>query len=216
MPLPQPVIFGDPSPIFVRAILIALAEKGVTAVLTEELGQARLGSGDWLSCETAIGHGGFVVRGTETILRYVDEALPGPRLQPGAPRQQARMNRALDVYFREAAPVLGGRILMRNLASAFTDEWISPDLPESLASAARHTIGRLSRVLDNGRFFAGGVFTLADAAVAPLFNYLMPLPKAESLIAPTSPLRCWWQRSRPRNGFLRNAAPERVRRTSKP
>lgn len=201
--MPQPVIFGDPSSIFVRAILIALAEKGITAGLT--------GESDRPPGETAIERGGFVVRGTETILRYLDEALPGPRLQPEAPRQQARMNRALEIYFREAVPILGGRILMRSLGSAFTDEWISPDLPESLASTVRQTVGRLSEVLGVSPFFAGDKFTLADAAVAPLFDYLMPLLETEELIPPTSPVRSWWQHmvqrgsvwnTRPRSGFF--------------
>ena len=209
--MPKPVIVGDPSSIFVRAILIALTEKGVGFGLLEESEQPRHDFGERLPGETAIEHGGFVVRGAESVLRYVDEALPGPRLQPEAPRQRARMNRALEIYFREAVPILGGQILMRNLASAFTDEWISPTLPESVASAARQTIGRLAQVLDDGPFFAGDLFTLADAAMAPLFDYLMPLPEAEALLPPTSPLRSWWERmvqrdsvcrTRARNGFF--------------
>jgi glutathione S-transferase len=88
--------------------------------------------------------------------------------------------------------------------------------PSSIIVRAILIARRLSELLGDGPFFAGGVFTRADAAVAPLSDYLMALPEAEALIPPTSPLRCWWQRSRPRNGFLRNAAPERVRRTSKP
>jgi glutathione S-transferase len=206
----KPVIFGDPSSIFVRAILIALTEKGVIYGLAAESEQPRHRFCERVPDETAIEHDGFLVRGAESILRYVDEALPGPRLQPEAPRQGTRMNRALEIYFREAVPVLGGQILMRTLASAFTDEWISPTLPESVASAARQTVGRLSQVLDDGPFLAGDMFTLADAAVAPLFDYLMPLPEAEALFPPTSPLRSWWQHmaqrdsvwsTRPRNGL---------------
>ena len=170
--MPKPVIFDEPSSIFVRAILIALTEKGVVSGLVEESEQPRHGFCERVPGEIAIEHGGFLVHGADSILRYVDEALPGPRLQPEVPRQGARMNRALEIYFREAVPILGGQILIRNLASAFTDDWISPTLPDSLAGAARQTIGRLSQVLDDGPFFAGDVFTLADAAVAPLFDYL--------------------------------------------
>ena len=108
-------------------------------------------------------------------------------------------------------PVLGGEILRRNLASAFTDERISPDLPESVGRSARRAVGRLSEVLDGGPFFAGDMFTLADAAVASLFAYLMPLPEGEALIARASPLRSWWgcmlerdslQRTQPENGVF--------------
>ena len=116
--MPQPVIFGDPSSIIVRGILIVLTEKGIPYRLAEESEQPGGDLGEQLPGETVIEHGGFLVRGAESILRYVDEALPGARLQPEAPRQRARMNRALEIFFREAVPVLGGEILRRNLASA--------------------------------------------------------------------------------------------------
>jgi len=205
--MPQPVIFGDPSSIMVRGILIVLTEKCIPYRLAEESEQPRGDLGEQLPGETVIEHGGFLVRGAESILRYVDEALPGARLQPEAPRQRARMNRALEIFFREAVPVLGGEILRRNLASAFTDEWISPDLPETVARLARRAVGRLSEVLDGGPFFAGDMFTLADAAVAPLFAYLMPLPEGEALIARASPLGSWWGRMLERDS-LRRTKPE--------
>ncbi len=182
--MPQPVIFGDPSSIFVRGILIVLMEKGIPYRLAEESEQPAGDLGEQLPGETVIEHSGLLVRGAESILRYVDEALPGARLQPEALRQRARMNRALEIFFREAVPVLGGEILRRNLASAFTDEWISPD-----------------------PFFAGDMFTLADAAVAPLFAYLMPLPEGEALIARASPLRSWWGRMLERDS-MRGTKPE--------
>jgi glutathione S-transferase len=203
----QPVIFGDPSSIFVRAILIVLTEKGVPYRLSEESEQPWGDLGEQLPGEIVIEHSGFLVRGAESILRYVDEALPGVRLQPEAPRQRARMNRALEIFLREAVPVLAGEILRRNFLSAFTDEWISPDLPESVARLARRAVGRLSEVLDGDPFFAGDMFTLADAAVAPLFAYLMPLPEGEALIVQASPLSSWWVRMLERDS-MRRTKPE--------
>jgi glutathione S-transferase len=199
----QPIIFGNASSIFVRGILVALTEKGMAYGLAEESEQPQRGSGDRVPGEAVMEHGGFLVRGPESILRYVDEALPGPKLQPEAPRQRARMNRALEVHFGEAAPILGGQVIGRRLESALTGEWMSPSLPESLESAARRTVQRLSEVLDGGPFFAGDMFTLADAAVAPLLFYLMPLPEAEILIASGSPLLIWWQRVLERDSFRR-------------
>jgi glutathione S-transferase len=189
----RPVIFGDPSSIFVRGILIALAEKGVSYGIAAEAEQPLVGSGERLPGEAVMEHGGFVVRGTGPILRYIDDALPGPRLQPEAPRQRARMNRALEIHFGEAAPALGGRIVGRHFAEVLTGEWIAPASNENLPAAAQRTIDRLSEVLDQGPFFAGDMFTLADAALAPLFSYLMPLPEAALLLAPSSPLRSWWR-----------------------
>src|SRR5439155_6258902 len=108
--------------LIVRGILIVLTAKGIPNRLAEESEQPGGDLGEQLPGETVIEHSGFLVRGGEWILRYVDEALPGARLPPEAPRQRARMNRALEIFFREAVPVLGGEILVRNLASALTDE----------------------------------------------------------------------------------------------
>ena len=207
----KPVVIGDPSSIFTRSILIALAEKGAAYGLATEAEQPRRGAGAPLSGEPLIEHGGFLLRGTDPILRYVDEALPGPHLQPEAPRQRARMNRALEIHFGEGARILGSAIVGRNLASVFTGEWISPSLPERLAISGRETIGRLAEVLNDGPFFAGDLYTLADAALIPLFGYLLPLPEAVDLMAAASPLRSWYRRvserdsfrsTRPRSGFF--------------
>src|SRR5260370_20003845 len=112
--MPPPVIFGDPSSIIVRGILIVLTEKCTPYRLAEESEQPRADLGEQLPGETVIEHSGFLVRGAESILRYVDEALPGTRLQPEAPRQSARSNRALEIFFRAAVPVLGCEILRLN------------------------------------------------------------------------------------------------------
>jgi glutathione S-transferase len=40
----------------------------------------------------AFEHAGFRLYETGAITRYVDEAFPGPRLQPDDPRDRARMN----------------------------------------------------------------------------------------------------------------------------
>jgi glutathione S-transferase len=197
----HPVIFGDVSSLVVRAILIALAEKGISYGIADAADQSQPDSCGALPGETVLEHGGFLVRGAESILRYVDEALPGPRLQPEAPRQRARMNWALEVHFGEAVPILGARIVGRRLEAAFTGEWIAPTLPERLSAQALRTTSRLAEVLGGGPFLAGDMVSLADAALAPLFACLMPLPEAESLISPTSPLRSWWRLMSERASF---------------
>ena len=211
-----PVIFGDPSSIFVRGILIALAEKGMPYGLAAESELPLANASERLAGEIVIEHGGFVLGGADSILRYIDEAFPGPQLQAEAPRQRARMNRALEIHFGEAAPILGSEIVGRNLASALTGEWTSSSLPESVETSARRTLSRMTEVLANGPFFAGDMFSLADAAVAPLFAYFMPLPEADALIAPASPLRAWWRRlveresfrsTRPASGFFATLRP---------
>ena len=45
----------------------------------------------------AFEHGGFRLYEAGAINRYVDEAFPGPRLQPEHPRARARMNQIISI-----------------------------------------------------------------------------------------------------------------------
>src|SRR5260370_38665281 len=100
--MPQPVIFGDPSSIMVRGILIVLTEKCIPYRLAEESEQPRGDLAEQLPGETVIENSGFLWRGAESILRYVEKSLPVARFQPAAPRERPRLNRAVDIFCREA------------------------------------------------------------------------------------------------------------------
>jgi glutathione S-transferase len=102
------------------------------------------------------------------------------------------------------APVLGWRIAGRHLAAALTGEWLEP-LPEGLAAEARSCIVALEEILGAGPFMAGDMISLADVALAAIFANLMPMPEADSIIAPSSPLRAWWQRMSLRQSILATA-----------
>ena len=199
------VVFGQASHLHVHSLLFALAEKGVAyrlqpgdpVLLTtaEEGGRAAIK-------EPALEVGGRLVRGAEPTLRFVEDGFLGPSLQPEDPFERAQMNRSLEIHYREAAITLGSRIVNRYLSAMVLGEWVDPTPAESVLRDARRTVASFEEILGAGPFLAGTQFSLADIAVACLFDNIMELPEG-SLVAPDgTPMREWWNRIRERKAFL--------------
>jgi glutathione S-transferase len=203
----RPILFGDPAYVDIRSIAFALQEKGVAYGSSPSAESVTAhGAPAYSLFQPVLEHGGFFVRGVEAALRFVDEALPGPRLQPEAARQRARMNEALELHHADVKPILGVKVAGRMLAAALTGEWVDAALPENIAVLARGCIERLEEILGASPFFAGDMISLADIALAPVFAHLMATPDADVLISPDSALRRWWGRTSTRESFTATKA----------
>lgn len=198
----RPIVFGQASFPHVRSILFALAEKDV-AYRVQAREAAPLLDADASATsnlgEPLIEVGGRIIRGSETVLRFVEDAFSGPPLQPTDAIERARMNRALELTYREAVITLGSRIAGRYLA-ALVNEWLEPTPSEVLADA-RRTVGELEEVLKDGPFLAGVVFSLADIALSSLLDTIMETPDGDLIAASDSKLRRWWSRVSAREAF---------------
>ena len=99
----RPIVFGAPYSVYVRAVRLALEEKGVQyelvpvdifalgAVPPEHKSRHPFGK------IPAFEHAGFRLYEAGAITRYIDEAFPGPRLQPDDARARARMNQIISI-----------------------------------------------------------------------------------------------------------------------
>src|ERR1700693_2794402 len=103
-PRDLPLLLGAPYSVYVRAARLALEEKGVDYRLVpvdvfapegpphEHMTRQPFGK------IPAFEHGGFRPYETGAITRYVDEAFPGPPLQPADARGRARMNQIISIF----------------------------------------------------------------------------------------------------------------------
>lgn len=94
----QPVLYGLPRSVYTRIARLALAEKDVDYAFEEVeiFGPAGV-SPEHLQRHPfgripVLAHDGLMIHETAAIARYVDEAFPGPALQPADARARARMN----------------------------------------------------------------------------------------------------------------------------
>ena len=197
----RPVLFGHAGHPHIRSIRFALAEKGVAVRVQQKNELPALGEQPAAPLgEPVLDTGGFVVRGPETVLRFVADSYTGPALKPSDPHDLARMNRALEIGFHEAVTTLG-RIASHYLSTILSLDWIDPKGPAELLADARETARKFETILGSDQFLAGKSMTLADIVVASLLANVMDTPDGNLIIAPGSKLRIWWDRVSARDAF---------------
>ena len=212
------VIYGVPGSPFVRAAQIAAEEKGapwrLQALQPSELrGEAHLKLHPF-GRMPAVEHDGFGLYETQAIVRYIDEAFPGPALQPADPRAAARMNQIIGIndwyLFPKAVAVIGfQRIVGPALMGLQTDE--------ALCAAAEPEAGRcvaaLEQLLGDQPFLAGVSFSLADVMLGPQLDFLAATPEGERAMAGTR-LKAWLERMDARPSFQATLPPAIFRKAA--
>jgi glutathione S-transferase len=201
-------IHGSP---YMRAVEVALREKSAPyRVRTISPGENR--TAEYLALHAfgripALEHGDFRLYETQAILRYIDDVIPSPPLEPADPRLAARMNQIMginDCYF---FPLVGraivfNRIVGPKLLKLPVDEAaIAAALPEG-----RRCIGELERLLGEQRFLAGDQLSLADVLMAPQLDFFAATPEGASMLAGTR-LSTWLQRMNGRPSMLATPRP---------
>lgn len=126
------------------------------------------------------------------MLRYVDEAFDGPKLQPADVRARARMQQVMGVVDsyayaafvthlfipRAVVPMLGGEVDEAAIAAAL------PDVEKAVRA--------LDTLIDGNAFFAGADVSLADLHVVPVYDYLWQTPEGQKVLAGAPNLSRWW------------------------
>jgi glutathione S-transferase len=151
--------------------------------------------------EPVLDVGGQIVLGAETTLRFVADAFAGPALQPTEPHERARMNRALELNYREAGVTLGSQIVGPYIAALVSADWIDPTPSAVVLADARKTIAEFERLLKDDPFLAGSAISLADIALASLLDHVMDTPDRDLIVPEDTKLRLWWERVSARNAF---------------
>lgn len=193
----NPILYGPKFSTYVRSVLLTLAEKDVACDFRdvdifagahkEAAHLARHPFGKVPVFE----HEGFVLYETSAIVRYIDEAFQGPRLQPGDPGGRARMNQFLCVIDSYAYPTMIHGIVIPRFRAARGGE--KPD--EAAIEAAVPAAGEALAAMENlfvGEFLAGKTLSLADLHFAPICDYFRQTPEGESLFSGTPKLSRWW------------------------
>ena len=139
-------------------------------------------------------HGDFMLYETQAILRYVDEAFPGPELQPANVRAAARMNQILgiiDCYlFKSWSAEIG---LERLVAPNFFGRPSNLQVIEAAVPMARCCAEALEGLI-SVPYLTGETFSLADIRLMPHFDWLRRTPEGETILAGKSKLAQWFRR----------------------
>lgn len=196
----EPVVFGAAYSVYVRAVRLALAEKGVAYRLepvdvfgqggppAEHLARHPFGK------IPAFDHEGFTLYETGAITRYVDEAFAGPALQPAAPTARARMNQAISILDHYVYPILVWGIYVERVVAPLAGRAPDEDKIAHALPRAWACLDALEALGEEHQWLAGPDLTLADLHAAPMFDYFVLAPEGEALLEERPRLSAWWAR----------------------
>ena len=140
----------------------------------------------------ALVHDNFQVYETGAITRYIDEAFPGPRLQPTDPRHRARCNQILSivdsyVYWPLVRQVFSHRVFRPRLGHASD----AAEVQKGLA-AAPVILAALERLAADSEYLCGADISLADIHLAPMIGYFAMAEEGKALLKTQRKLDRWW------------------------
>src|SRR5215470_704444 len=191
------VLHGYQYSVYVRIARMALGEKGVAYERAEvnpfapDMPSAYLAMHPFRRVPVLV-HDGFVLYETGAITRYVDEAFPGPRLQPTAPRERARMTQIISIidsyaYWPMVRQVYSHAVFRPRIGQPADAAEIRAGVEGS-----RRALGALEALAAWEGFLIGSEISLADLHLAPMIAYLTAAPEARGLIAGFPRLSAWW------------------------
>jgi glutathione S-transferase len=192
----------------VRIARIALAEKGLTYEHVEIDPFATDVPIEYLDLHPfkrvpVLVDGDFALYETEAITRYIDEAFPGPALQPSGPRKRARMAQIISIidsygYIPMVRQVVGERVFARFRGRKPDEALIRTGLERSA-----HVLDALEAITPGDSPIAGGkVWSLADFHLAPMMAYFTAAPEGEEALARYTKLSAWWRVMRERKSLV--------------
>lgn len=190
-------LYGLARSVYTRIARLALEEKGVAYTLheTEIFGPEGV-PGDHLERHPfgripAFRHGDFGLYETGAITRYVDEAFPGPRLQPDDAVRRARMNQIISVLDAYAyRPMVWGVVVPRMRRRPGDPEPDEAKIAESMAAAAR-ALDALDGLAAGVAHLAGPDVTLADLHAYPVLSCFAYAPEGAALLRRHERLYRW-------------------------
>jgi glutathione S-transferase len=210
-----PIIFGAPYSVYVRAVRLALEEKGVAYelvpvdIFAPDGPPAAYMARHPFGKIPALEHAGFRLYEAAAITRYIDEAFAGPPLQPTEVHDRARMMQIISILDSYAYRTLVWDIYVERVARPATgsppdEERISAALPR-----AKICLSALAELMGNAIWLAGAAISLADLHAAPVFALFRRAPEGEGLLNTQRGLVAWWDRMSARDSFIRTQVPPR-------
>ncbi|MEA2297501.1 MAG: glutathione S-transferase [Solirubrobacteraceae bacterium] len=183
-------IHGYPISTWTRTVVMTCIEKGIDHELVPvDRGSPRHGELHPFHRMPILETGAATIIETLAITGYLDEAFPGPPLQPADPLERARMRTWMGIC---------ADYLFRDVVRAIPRE--RPPSAQELAGA-RTALERIESLVPDSPYLAGDTLTLADLYLAPQLSNGQE--KAPELLDGLDALIAWASRVWRRESFQR-------------
>jgi glutathione S-transferase len=211
----KPIVFGAPYSVYVRAVRLALEEKGIAYELVpvdifapggppaDQMKRHPFGK------IPAFEHEGFRLYEAGAITRYVDETFAGPSLQPADPRSRARMTKIISILDNYAYRTLVWDIYVERVVRPATGSAADEARIASALPKAEVCLSALAELMCEELWLAGPTVSLADLHAAPVVAAFRLAPEGGRLVSREGCFARWWDRMSARPSFVRTQVPPR-------
>lgn len=179
------VLYGAAYSVYVRAVRLALEEKGLSYRLEEIDVFAPDGPPPGYEAKHPFGkipafaHGGLMLYESDAILRYIEERFPEPPLLPRDTEERARANQVLAVLNNYAYRTLVWKVYV---ASREGDDAERAAIAESLPRAER-CLAALEALAGDGPFLLAKSPMLPDLLAYPMLRLFRLAPEGAALLS---------------------------------
>jgi glutathione S-transferase len=194
-----PILYGAAYNVYVRAVRLALAEKGVDYQLIEvELNAEEGAPANYLHHAhfmriPAFEHAGERLYEASAITRYVDDAFKGPALMPRSPRDRARVNQIISIIENYGYRPMVWNIFVERCRAAAAGRRADEDKIAAAVPQVAHALDALEEMADGkGPFLIGSDMTLGDIHLAAMLAYGTLATEGAALVEARPRLKRWW------------------------
>jgi glutathione S-transferase len=209
----MPVVLHGPAySTYTRTARLVLEEKGVPY----ELRDVDILTGAGQSPEhrarhpwgkvPALEHDGFALFETFAISRYIDEAFPGPRLQPEDARRRARMTQICNVVDSYAYGSMIGKVFWQEAVVPMQGGAPDQGLAAEGLAQAKQALAVLEGLMaegDDALCGADAGISLADLHLAPVLEYFAMTGSGGGALPGFPRITAWGQRIAQRPSLVR-------------
>ena len=136
-------------------------------------------------------HDKFQVYETCAITRYIDEAFPGPPLQPTDPRHRARCSQFLSIIDSYVYWPLVRQVFSHRVFRPRSGRPSDPTEIQKGLDAAPQVLAALERLAGDAEYLCGAGLSLADIHLAPMIGYFSMAEEGEKLLESHAKLSRW-------------------------
>jgi glutathione S-transferase len=201
----KPIVYGPSYSVYTRAVLMALIEKRVdfeqvhVDMDQEEHRMPQHLARHPFGMLPAFQHGDFMVYETVPILHYIDDAFPGPRLDPGDIRRRTRSAQIMSVVNSYGyRPMIWGVFVPRTYPrpGRIVEEGA---IAEAAAQGERALRAIEDLMVDPDPFLVGRQISLADLLLEPVVHYFLTTTEGREIMTRCRRIAAWHEaiQSRP-------------------
>ena len=198
-------IYGVPPSTFTRAVLMGCREKGIEYELVPTF-PSTVGPLNPFGKIPAMTHGDVTLFESSAILRYLDNAFPGPKLWPA----DARAAAIVDQWVGAACDSLLNSA-QRYMAARFNFLPVPAEMTRKYLDKSREVLPAFDRQLGKTRYVAGDMLTAADLVAAPPFFYFPEIPELKDILDSQPNCRRWMDEIAARPSFAATVTPPEMK-----